>query len=438
MDKYESPTNEATRYSTADLSLKKDDSASENNTSDEELLHSVMEDRDADLLSGESSADYNISSKVKAEKIDEGDVMDFDCASDDVALLDANGRLKSSPKTKPFPKIQGRSVDESSVKTDLFYESDSSDDKPLSLVAKCNSLHEKEQTDIAPRVKTEEIVPKPKNASFNIVMGATAPDTSYREIDLPEIKSEVEVNTSLFAEVNDIPGEVDYVMDGGSHREEGKFENENGAIEGDAETTLQTVKTESAAQEEEKTTSLSIISEQLVNDAIFDDETNFWEGDYGYSELVLNSQENALATVEEDLEDLYSTQSDNWKENADIFSTKDDRTAQDEANQTAKVKKHVTFASDLTSADSVASSSRSSVSHAAITQPSKALSEDDFLHEILSWKTERLCNMPSNGRAASLPRNYFADPVPPSFESIDQYYNIFKPLLFMEIWEEVF
>lgn len=382
MDEFESPSNAVKSNSIienriADKLLMNADDSSENTVSDEELLHSYTEIKDNNSSKGES------------------------------------------------------------VKANLSGENDSSDDdKPLSYVRKAlkTSYTKKPTTDIAPQVKTEEIVDC-KASPFNEVINAASPGTSTRERDFPEIKTEVDRNMSSFTEENDIQGEVDYFMDG----KEEKFENESGGMEWDAEPTLQTVKTESTAQGKE-TTSLSDISKNLLNDAIVDDGTNFW-GDYcGYSELVLNSQENALASVEEDLEDLYSTQTENWKENTNILSSTDsnDKAVPNEVSQTVTTKKHVTFAIDSSTADAVASSSRSSVGHAAITQPSRALSEDEFFHEILSWKTERLCNVLSNGRVANLPRNYFADPVPNSFESIDQYYNTFKPLLFMEIWEQVF
>lgn len=453
MDEFESPQNAAKSNSTventtADKSLMEADFSSENNSSDEELLHSYMESKDVNLLSVKPSPDYNGSFKGKAEKTDldtdVDNVMDYDDRSDDVALLDFN-KVESSSKTKLFSGIQRTTVSNSSVKADLSSEEDSSDDdKPLSYLyaahkASKSSYVKTPETDIAPQVKTEELVLEGKTASHNEVINATSPGISTHGIHFPEIMTEDEGNTSSFAEVSDIQGGVDYVMDESSNGKEEKCEDESGSIVSDAEPNLQAIKTEPTAQGEE-TTSLSIISEQLLNDATIDDGTSFWGNYCDYSELVVNSQENALARVEEDLDDLYSTQVENWEENDNILPSTDgnDKAVSNEVSQAAKAKKHVTFATDLSSADTVASTSRSSVSHAAITQPSRALSEDEFFHEILSWKTERLCNVQSNGRGANLPRNYFAETVPDSFESIDQYYNTFKPLLFMEIWEQVF
>lgn len=77
--------------------------------------------------------------------------------------------------------------------------------------------------------------------------------------------------------------------------------------------------------------------------------------------------------------------------------------------------------------------SRPSDSQTAITKPSRALSENEFFHEILSWKVQNLLNSQSYGGPASLDRTS----VPTSFKSMDQYYDTFKPLLFMEVWEQV-
>ncbi|XP_078359214.1 uncharacterized protein LOC144643749 isoform X2 [Oculina patagonica] len=156
--------------------------------------------------------------------------------------------------------------------------------------------------------------------------------------------------------------------------------------------------------------------------------------DDGNNQLVLNSQKNALASVEEDLDDLYSTQIQSEKEeNTNFSSTGDeDRAVPNEHIHKAKPQKRVSFAIDSSPADPVMDCNRPSDSQTAITKPSRALSENEFFHEILSWKVQNLLNSQSYEGPASLDRTS----VPTSFQSMDQYYNTFKPLLFMDVWEQ--
>lgn len=456
VDELESPANAVKTYSTIQNTTSGNSSmkatiSSDSNNSDDVFSIPVMESNDISFTSVEPSAHGNVSPKVKTGKtridyntasctavkgiIDEsGDVMDYDNESDDFSLQDMN-KLESPPNTKkPFSRIQSRAVSNSSAKADLLSENDTSDDEPLSsYVARkaFNSSSVKTPAhDIAPRMKTGEMV-------FDGAINVTSLDTSAHDIGLPEVKTErMEVDVSSFPERKDIAGEVDYIMDpdGSSDVKEEKYENER-----DGQPIFQTVEPESMAQEEEKT-SLSTISGQLQNDAVIDDGMNFWLDYYGYSELVLNSQENALASVEEDLDDLYSTQIESVKEDNTILSSTDDndKAIPDEVIPNEKAKKHVSFAIDSSPGDTVANSSRPSVSQIAITKPSRALSEDEFFHKILSWKVDLLHNSQRNGRPATQPWNCFAECVPECFESMDQYYNTFKPLLFMEIREQVF
>ena len=456
VDELESPANAVKTYSTIQNTTSGNSSmkatiSSDNNSSDDVFSIPVMESNDISCTSVEPSAHGNVSPKVKTGEtridyntasctavkgiIDEsGDVMDYDNESDDFSLQDMN-KLESPPNTKkPFSRIQSRAVSNSSAKADLLSENDTSDDEPLSSYAARKAFNSSSVKtpahDIAPRMKTGEMV-------FDGAINVTSLDTSAHDIGLPEVKTErMEVDVSSFPERKDIAGEVDYIMDpdGSSDVKEEKYENER-----DGQPIFQTVEPESMAQEEEKT-SLSTISGQLQNDAVIDDGMNFWLDYYGYSELVLNSQENALASVEEDLDDLYSTQIESVKEDNTILSSTDDndKAIPDEVIPNEKAKKHVSFAIDSSPGDTVANSSRPSVSQIAITKPSRALSEDEFFHKILSWKVDLLHNSQRNGRPATQPWNCFAECVPECFESMDQYYNTFKPLLFMEIREQVF
>jgi len=441
-DEYESPPRAVETSSTvqdtgASRLLGNFSSCSEPNSSDEELFTSYMEskNKNKNLTSVEPSEQYSVS-QIKTEKTDfntaystslrevlheSSDMMDYDSESDDFALLEAR-TLASCAKTRPVSGIQRETVSNSSGKADL---SSDSDDESLSSAAAqraSRSTNLKTSTSVvASKVKNEEIVPESKTPSF----GEVTNTTSAHKTDFPQIETEAECSNSLFTDGNEITREVDYCID------------ENSDVE-NYEMEIQTVKSEPAEEGEDRL-SLSSISKQVENAHFIDDGINLWD-DYGYSQLVVNSQENALARVEEDLDDLYSTQIENLEGNDTIMSRPDanDMAVPDEAIPNAKAKKHVTFADDANSANTVAGR-RPSVSQAANTKPTRALSEDELFREILNWKAERLCNKQSNGRPASLPHNNFlVHRVPNYFDSIDHYYKIFKPLLLMEIWEQVF
>ena len=414
-----------------------DDFDGEPNSSDEELLTSYMESKNKNSTLVEPSEHYSVS-QIKTEKTDfntaystslrdvlhgSGDVMHDDHESDDFALLEAT-TLASHAKSKPLSGSKRETDSDSSGTADLYSDSD---DEPLSLAARRASKSTNMKTSISAvvsKVKNGEIVPKSRPPLFAEV-NSTA---SAHKTDFLRMKTEAEYSDSLFADTNEITREVDYCMD----------ENSDIHVE-NYEMGFQTVKPEPAEEGEEDRLSLSSISKQLENAHFIDDGINLWD-DHGYSQLVVNSQENALARVEEDLDDLYSTQIQTLEENGTIMSSPDtcDRVVSDEAVPNAKAKKHVTFADDAKSASKVADP-RPSVSQAAKTKPTRALTEDDLFHEILKWKAERLCNLQSNRRPASLPHNNFlVERVPNYFDSMDHYYKTFKPLLLMEIWEQVF
>ena len=429
-DEYESPPRAVETSSTAQ--------GSEPNSSDEELLVSCMESENQNVASVEPSEHHRIS-QVKTEKTDfntsystslkdvlfeSGDMMDYDNESDDFGLLKPR-TLDSPAKTKPVSGIQRATVSHSSGKADL---SSDSDDEPLSSAAArraSKSTNQKTSTRVTSMIKNEEVLSGSKIPSYDEAINTTSPDTSAHNTVFPRIETEAECSNSLFADANEITHEVD----NGNYM----FSDiENHEME------IQTVKPEPGEEGEDRL-SLSSISKQLENAHFIDSGSNLWD-DYGYSELVVNSQENALARVEEDLDDLYSTQIENLQEDDTIKSSPytDDAAFPDEALPKAKPKKRVTFADGINSASTV-TGPRPSVNQTANTKPTKALSEDELFHEILNWKAERLCRLQSNKRPANLPRNnLLADRVPNCFDSMDDYYKIFKPLLFMEIWEQVF
>ena len=429
---YESPPRAVETSSTAP--------DSEPNSSDEELLNSCMESENQNVTSVEPSEHHSVS-QVKTEKTDfntaystslkdvlfeSGDMMDYDNESDDFALLKAR-TLESRAKTKPAVSgIQRAAVSHSSGKADL---SSDSDDEPLSSAAArraSKSTNLKTSTRVvASKVKNEEVLSKSKIPSSDEDINTTPRDTSVHKTDFLWTETEAEYSNSIFADTNEITREVDYCNNVNSDVENHEME-------------METVKPEPAEEGEDRL-SLFSISKELENAHFIDSSNNLWD-DYGYSELVVNSQENALARVEEDLDDLYSTQIENRQEDDTIESSPyaDDAAFPDEAPPKAKPKKRVTFADDINSASTV-TGPRPSVSQAANTKPTKALSEDELFHEILNWKAERLYKLQSNKRPANLPRNnLLADRVPNCFDSMDDYYKIFKPLLFMEIWEQVF
>lgn len=439
-DEYDSPpraveTSSKVQDTVASRSLEDSSSNSEPNSSDEELLTSYMESKNKNVTSVEPSEHHSVS-QVKTEKTDfntaystslndvlheGGDMVDYDNESDDFALPRAR-TLESRAKTKPVFRIRWETVSNSSGKADL---SSDSDDEPLSSVAArsaSNSTHLKTSArGVVSKIKNEEMS-ESKTPSSNEVINTTFQDTSAHKKHFRQIETEPECSYSLFADANEITHEVDY------------FNNVNSDVE-NHEMEIQTVKPEPAEEGEDRFSFCSI-SKQLENENFIDDS---WD-DYGYSELVVNSQENALARVEEDLDDVYSTQIENVEENDTIKSSPytNEAAFPDEAPPKAKPSKRVSFADDTNSANTVVGR-RPSVSQAANTKPTRALSEDVLFHEILNWKAERLCKLQSNNRPACLPRdNLSVQRVPNFFESMDAYYKTFKPLLLVEIWEQVF
>ena len=415
------------------------DVSSEPNSSDDELLISYLESTNKDLKSVEPSEHYSVS-QIKTERTDfnttystsikdvvqEGfDVMDYDNETDDFALLETR-TLASRAKTRPLSGIQKATVSNSPPKADF---SSDSDDEPLSSAAArwaSKSTNVKTSSSVvASKLRNEETVSESRTASFDEVINTTSRDTSRHKADFPLIETEVECHDSVFAEANEITRELDCSVKWNSDAEGESYEME-----------IQTVKPE-PAEEGEDGLSLSSISRQLENAYFMDDGIDDY---YLYSKLVVNSQENALARLEEDLDDLYSTQIENLAENDTIMSSpcaNDTAAVPDEALPNAIPKKRVTFADEPSSTDTV-TSPRPSVSQAAITKPTRALSEHELFHDILNWKAERLLHLQSNGRPATYLRNAKVDRVPNSFDSMDHYYKTFKPLLLMEIWEQVF
>ena len=106
----------------------------------------------------------------------------------------------------------------------------------------------------------------------------------------------------------------------------------------------------------------------------------------------------------------------------------------------SKATKRVTFRDDTMFRDDTrpyrteASSLRPSVSTAskpADEIPKRTLTEDEFFHVILGWNVEHL------GKISELKLTAVSVPEKTGFDSMDQYYDTFKPLLFMEIWAQV-
>lgn len=437
-------------------------SDSEKSSSDEDLYCPVFESRDkvgVKLKSEETEMDYENASRKKIVAGESGDKINSKNIKERDDFSSPSVRRSESPRSTFYPsRIQTTNVTTSLVKTESADSGNNLDDKPLSSYLPSRPFKTSVQAlthDISANVKSEAMVSERNTASDDEVMDALSVSTLIRDTDCGVDKPEqmgVDHNTSSFANATDIASESDYIMEGCSDAEE-ETDRNSSHLGQDAPPILPRVKPEPMAQGEENTHSLSVISEKLQNSALFDDVTNFW-GDY--SELVLNSQENALASVEEDLEDLYGTQTENQTEddfsltNADVNNevTPDEDTlpsvdvndniTPDEDVRRAKPKKHVTFAIDASSSDAVASSSRPASNQMANTKPTRALSEDVFFREILSWQVEHFLNSQSNGRSAPLPQNYSAGRVPECFTSMDEYYKIFKPLLFMEIWQQVF
>ena len=411
------------------------DSDNKMSSSDEELLRSVFE-----------SDDKGRKVKVKSEDRE----MDGEGASCRKTVAGDNIDKMKRRKTTERDVFSYQSVRKSesriptnytsiTIKTECADSNDDLDDEPLAAHHPFAGV----------MVKTEV-----NRISEDEAINVEAASPVVRDIDCSLVKKEQPENvhnTSSFDHATDTEiGRSDFIL--------------AGCIDSElnAQPVLSIVKPEPLEQGEEKTLSLSDISKQLQNDTRFDDDMNFWGHCCNYSELLLNSQDNALASIEEDLVDVYGTQTTNHTEDDLSLSDEDvnvgdipldepvqnpdlnDNFLPDEEVKSVKPKKHVTFAPDIRSSDAVTNSSGgiSSLSklaspQAAITKPTRVLSEDDFFREILTWRVDHFFESLRNGRSTTLPRNYVADRVPESFNSMDEYYKIFKPLLFMEIWQQV-
>ena len=411
------------------------DSDSKMSSSDEELLRSVFE-----------SDDKGRKVKVKSEDRE----MDGEGASCRKTVAGDNIDKMKRKNTTERDVFSSQSVRKSesriptnytsiTIKTESADSNDDLDDEPLAAHHPFAGV----------MVKTEV-----NRISEDEAINVEAASPVVRDIDCSLVKKEQPENvhnTSSFDHATDTEiGRSDFIL--------------AGCIDSElnAQPVLSIVKPEPLEQGEEKTLSLSDISKQLQNDTRFDDDMNFWGHCCNYSELLLNSQDNALASIEEDLVDVYGTQTTNQTEDDLSLSDEDvnvgdipldepvqnpdlnDNFLPDEEVKSVKPKKHVTFAPDIRSSDAVTNSSGGIASlsklaspQAAITKPSRVLSEDDFFREILTWRVDHFFESLRNGRSTTLPRNYVADRVPESFNSMDEYYKIFKPLLFMEIWQQV-
>lgn len=368
----------------------------------------------------------------KEEKDTEINFSDHSTASDNVALVEMMNEYESASQTdvlKSHPGNLKPSLHKYSIAADISH----------STVFKRNaanlmSVETASRGALVPKVKKEKI-------------------ELFTERFLPEVNTETESDTDQ---------SLNLVVDNDINESSGNKEEEateGGDIQEDKQIIPETIDDKLMAQTAADAT-LSSISKQLENDLFVDDGMSFWGDYYGYSELILNSQDSALASIEDDLEDLHSTQTGNVEERNTIFSNADDKgevddesiakpcnahfdkALPDEDAQTVKAVKHVSSRDDSSPKDAAASSSKQLSSQAAKpakTAPSKALTDDEFFHEILSWIVAKLGEPGTNERAASLPRKFTTVPPPEkfAFDSMDQYYDTFKPLLFMEIWEQV-
>ena len=411
------------------------DSDSKMSSSDEELLRSVFE-----------SDDKGRKVKVKSEDRE----MDGEGASCRETVAGDNIDKMKRKNTTERDVFSSQSVRKSesriptnytsiTIKTESADSNDDLNDEPLAAHHPFAGV----------MVKTEV-----NRFSDDEAINVEAASPVVRDIDCSLVKKEQPENvhnTSSFDHATDAEiGRSDFILAGCIDSEQ------------NAQPVLSIVKPEPLEQGEEKTLSLSDISKQLQNDTRFDDDMNFWGHCCNYSELLLNSQDNALASIEEDLVDVYGTQTTNQTEDDLSLSDEDanvgdipldepvqnpdlnDNFLPDEEVKSVKPKKHVTFAPDIRSSDAVTNSSGGIASlsklaspQAAITKPTRVLSEDDFFREILTWRVDHFFESLRNSRSTTLPRNYVADRVPESFNSMDEYYKIFKPLLFMEIWQQV-
>ena len=395
--------------------------------------------------------------------------------SDDVALLEFMTKYDEAQKPTKMLGTQKPALNNSSVKTDNSSKTDTSDNNYRSSLLKRNTTNSVSvQTpthDVSlPMVKIEHVA----NES-NSALSAKREVNSF-DLKLKTEQAETELDTVLYPELRSTKARLDVDSNGISYRK--KDEEEQSVVmrqdaiithvnttskptrlREDAQTIPVAMESEPTGQTEDNT-SLASISKQLENDAAVDNEMNFWNDFCGYSELILNSQENALASIEDDLEDLYSTQTRDVEQENTIFANRDDENqAEDKSISTSYndrlemavapketstkiADKHVSFQGDTTVAATAASAGRPFGPQAgkpAETKPSKALKEEELFYEILTWKVLNLGKPEKNERPASLPRKLTAVPVPEKtgFESMDQYYDTFKPLLFMEIWEQV-
>lgn len=201
----------------------------------------------------------------------------------------------------------------------------------------------------------------------------------------------------------------------------------------------------SILRDEDRT--LSSISGQLDNHAL-DNSINFWDDN---SEFIWNSQDNALKSIEDDLEDLDSTYHQDIKNSGSgldnkLLSQRDhlNKALQSEGADAVKSNvKRVKFGDDVSQADVAAScvaTVASPTDRPAVTTPGKELTDDEFFHEVVSWNVAHLEYPKNKGKNAGLPHNFPVFPMPEKegFDSMDQYYETLKPLLFMEIWAKVF
>ena len=411
------------------------DSDSKMSSSDEELLRSVFESDDKGRKVKVKSEDREIDGEgASCRKTVAGDNID--------KMKRKNTTERDVFSSQSVRKSESRiptNYTSITIKTESADSNNDVDDEPLAAHHPFAGV----------MVKTEV-----NRFSDDEAINVEAASPVVRDIDCSLVKKEQPENvhnTSSFDHATDTEiGRSDFILAGCIDSEQ------------NAQSVLSTVKPEPLEQGEEKTLSLSDISKQLQNDTRFDDDMNFWGHCCNYSELLLNSQDNALASIEEDLVDVYGTQTTNHTEDDLSLSDEDvnvgdipldepvqnpdlnDNFLPDEEVKSVKPKKHVTFAPDIRSSDAVTNSSGGIASlsklaspQAAITKPSRVLSEDDFFREILTWRVDHFFESLRNGRSTTLPRNYVADRVPESFNSMDEYYKIFKPLLFMEIWQQV-
>ena len=248
---------------------------------------------------------------------------------------------------------------------------------------------------------------------------------------------ENEFDTVLYPEMKDIAAKVgDDVNSGQSGREVGA----TGFGDLPQDLPINVDATASACQMVQE-------GEQIGRDPSFKDD-NY----KGYSNLILNLHGDALSSLEEDLEDIYSTQSDIEEEinaiprDTDVQAESVSRLcvnqfheeAPGETDLSGKHAKLASFADDKNPIKDTFISAQQAPA-AAITTPRKGLREEEFFRTILRLNVADLVYPERNGRAHAPPRGLpsVSGPVRTCFDSIDQYYDTFKPLFFLEIWEKV-